>query len=542
METTFQMVAKTFQGLEDVLQEELIGLGAINVETGLRMVSFEGDLELLYKANLCCRTALRVLKPIVKFSANDPDELYDFVRDMKWEDYLSPDSTFSIDSTVNSSLFNHSKYVTYRVKDAIVDHFTDLTGRRPSIRLTNADLQLNVHIQDNRVTISLDSSGEPLSKRGYRVEQTEAPINEVLAAGIIMKTGWHGESDFADPMCGSGTFLIEAALIAGNINPGIYRENFAFEKWPDFDAELFESIYNDDSAEREISCAILGGDKDPGAVAIASKNIKAARLENNISLVCKPMQEWDENERDGGTLITNPPYGERLRPADMETLYRQLGETLKFHFQGWHAWILGYKEEHFSAIGLKPSVKFPILNGSLECSLREYVLFSGKYNEFKADGGSVHNADFNRVSRPKTHHKSDAEWAEETRPFRQKGDRKSKERSEFRRNDDRKDFRRNDFGGREERGDFKRRDSRNGNAGFKRRDSRDSRFRDSDDRSEFKRRDDRKRDKPTRGGAREINDRGPRLGEEHTTFSSPVFMRTRKPWKKNRPATEDTED
>ena len=254
------------------------------------------------------------------------------------------------------------------------------------------------------------------------------------------------------------------------------------------------------------------------------------------------MQEWDENERDGGTLITNPPYGERLRPADMETLYRQLGETLKFHFQGWHAWILGYKEEHFSAIGLKPSVKFPILNGSLECSLREYVLFSGKYNEFKADGGSVHNADFNRVSRPKTHHKSDAEWAEETRPFRQKGDRKSKERSEFRRNDDRKDFRRNDFGGREERGDFKRRDSRNSNAGFKRRDSRDSRFRDSDDRSEFKRRDDRKRDKPTRGGAREINDRGPRLGEEHTTFSSPVFMRTRKPWKKNRPATEDTED
>ena len=506
------------------------------------MVSFEGDLELLYKANLCCRTALRVLKPIVKFSANDPDELYDFVRDMKWEDYLSPDSTFSIDSTVNSSLFNHSKYVTYRVKDAIVDHFTDLTGRRPSIRLTNADLQLNVHIQDNRVTISLDSSGEPLSKRGYRVEQTEAPINEVLAAGIIMKTGWHGESDFADPMCGSGTFLIEAALIAGNINPGIYRENFAFEKWPDFDADLFESIYNDDSAEREISCAILGGDKDPGAVAIARKNIKAARLENNISLVCKPMQEWDENERDGGTLITNPPYGERLRPADMETLYRQLGETLKFHFQGWHAWILGYKEEHFSAIGLKPSVKVPILNGSLECSLREYVLFSGKYNVFKADGGSVHNADFNRVSRPKTHHKSDAEWAEETRPFRQKGDRKSKERSEFRRNDDRKDFRRNDFGGREERGDFKRRDSRNGNAGFKRRDSRDSRFRDSDDRSEFKRRDDRKRDKPTRGGAREINDRGPRLGEEHTTFSSPVFMRTRKPWKKNRPATEDTED
>ena len=206
METTFQMVAKTFQGLEDVLRDELMTLGAKNVETGLRMVSFEGDLQLLYKANLCCRTALRVLKPIVKFTAYDPDELYDFVRDMKWEDYMSADSTFSIDSTVNSTAFNHSKYVTYRVKDGIADHFNDLYGRRPSIRLSGADLQLNVHIQDNRVTISLDSSGEPLSKRGYRVEQTEAPINEVLAAGIIMKTGWHGESDFADPMCGSGTF------------------------------------------------------------------------------------------------------------------------------------------------------------------------------------------------------------------------------------------------------------------------------------------------------------------------------------------------
>lgn len=307
MENTFQMVAKTFQGLEDVLRDELIALGAQNVETGVRMVEFEGDLELLYKANLCCRTALRVLKPIVKFNAVDPDELYDFVRDMKWEEYMTVDSTFAIDATVNSALFTHSKYAAYRVKDAIVDHFNDLCGRRPSIRLSGADLLLNVHIQEDRVTISLDSSGEPLSRRGYRVEQTEAPINEVLAAGIIMKTGWHGECDFADPMCGSGTFLIEAALIAGNINPGIYREGFAFEKWSDFDADLFESIYNDDSAEREITCEILGGDIDPEAVTIARKNINAARLDSNISLVCRPMQDWDENERNGGILITNPP-------------------------------------------------------------------------------------------------------------------------------------------------------------------------------------------------------------------------------------------
>ena len=250
MDNTFQMVAKTFQGLEDVLSDELIALGAKNVEIGLRMVSFEGDNEIMYKANLCCRTALRILKPIVKFTAANTDELYDCVRDFDWEQLLTPDSTFCVDSTVNSSEFTHSKFVTYRVKDGIADHFNDKYGRRPSIRLNGADVILNVHIFEDRVTISLDSSGEPLCKRGYRLEQTDAPINEVLAAGIILKTGWRGDCDFADPMCGSGTFLIEAALIAANINPGIYRTNFAFERWPDFDKELFESIYNDDSEER----------------------------------------------------------------------------------------------------------------------------------------------------------------------------------------------------------------------------------------------------------------------------------------------------
>ena len=227
----FEIVAKTFRGLEDVLRDELISLGAHDVETGCRMVSFTGDKEMLYKANLCCRTALRILKPIVKFKASNPDELYDAVRDYDWDSLMSPDKTFSIDSTVNSAEFTHSRFVTYRVKDGIVDYFNDKYQRRPSIRLSGADVQLNVHISDDRVTISLDSSGEPLNKRGYRVEQTEAPINEVLAAGIILKTGWRGDCDFVDPMCGSGTFLIEAALIAANINPGVYRQHYAFETW-----------------------------------------------------------------------------------------------------------------------------------------------------------------------------------------------------------------------------------------------------------------------------------------------------------------------
>ena len=382
------MVAKTFGGLEEVLRDELIALGAQNVEIGMRMVEFDGDLEMMYKANLCCRTALRILKPICTFEASDPDELYDAVREMDWEKYLTPDSTFAIDSTVHSNDFRHSKYVTYRVKDGIVDHFNDSVGRRPSIRVMGADLLLNVHISGNIVTISLDSSGEPLSRRGYRTDHTLAPINEVLAAGLILKTGWRGDSPLLDPMCGSGTFLIEAALIAANINPGIYRQGFAFEKWADFDAELFERLYNDDSGEKTPSHPIMGGDIDPEAISVTKHNIANARVGDFIQVKCQSISEWKENGEEG-MMITNPPYGERLRPDKIEELYRLIGECLKKNFRGWHAWILGYKPELFDAIRLKSSVRYPILNGSLECSFREYVLFDGKYNEFRASGGKI---------------------------------------------------------------------------------------------------------------------------------------------------------
>ena len=400
MDNTFHLVAKTFGGLEDVLRDELIALGARNVEIGLRMVEFDGDLELMYKANLCCRTALRILKPIYTFEAADPDELYDAVREMKWEDYLTPDSTFSIDSTVHSNEFRHSKYVIYRVKDGIVDHFNDSVGRRPSIRLIGADLLLNVHISGTSVTISLDSSGEPLSKRGYRVEQTQAPINEVLAAGLILKTGWRGDVPLLDPMCGSGTFLIEAALIAANINPGIYRQGFAFEKWPDFDAELFEQLYNDDSGERKPSVPILGGDIDAEAISIARKNIANARVGDYVNVKWQSIADWKENSPEG-MLITNPPYGERLKPDKIEELYALIGECLKKNFKGWHAWILGYRPELFDAIRLKSSVRYPILNGQLECSFREYVLFDGRYNDFRAAGGEIKDPDkLRRDSKP----------------------------------------------------------------------------------------------------------------------------------------------
>ncbi len=496
MENTFSMVAKTFQGLEDVLRDELISLGAENVEMGRRMVSFEGDLEMMYKANLCCRTALRILKPIEKFTAYNPDELYDVVRETEWEKYMTPETTFAIDSTVNSEDFPHSKFVTYRVKDGIVDHFRDMSGERPSIRVTDPDITFNVHIIDNRVTISIDSSGEPLSKRGYRDEQTEAPINEVLAAGIIMKTGWRGDCNFADPMCGSGTFLIEAALIAANINPGIYRKSFAFEKWADFDKELFESLYNDDSSEREFAFKIYGGDIDPEAYQIARKNIKSAQVDDMIELSCRPMSDWTDNP-EAGVLVMNPPYGRRLKPEDMEELYRGIGTNLKRNFPGWHAWIIGLNDEDFDNIGLKPSMKIPMLNGSLECTLREYVLFDGKYNDFRSEGGRVKGFDDeeDRSRGPrKMKRLSDDEWKKETRKFGQH-DRKPKpfhkeERKTYGRDDRReegKSFSRNDRKsyGKEERRSFDREEKRS----FSRDDKKPFR---QDDKKSFGKRDDRK--------------------------------------------------
>ena len=594
MEKTFPMVAKTFQGLEDVLRDELIGLGAQNVELGNRMVSFEGDLEMMYKANMCCRTALRILKPIVRFIANDPDELYDAVRDLDWSEFMGPDSTFAIDSTVNSAEFTHSRFVTYRVKDGIVDHFNDKLGRRPSIRVSGADVLLNVHISDNRVTISLDSSGEPLSKRGYRVEQTEAPINEVLAAGIIMKTGWRGESDFVDPMCGSGTFLIEAALIAANINPGVYREHFAFEKWPDFDKELFEEIYNDDSEEREFAYKIYGGDIDPEAVTIARKNIRNARVDDMVELVCRPFADWTDNAAEG-ILVTNPPYGERLRPDDMTGLFKGIGSTLKNYFKGWHAWILGYRDEHFTDIGLKPTVKIPMLNGSLECSLREYVLFDGSYSAFRGEGGSIGNREKDNGPR-KVRHISDDEWEKESKAFNKthgkgivpkrdqrkdgkrpdkrsgysdkralptsgpKGryddfddfeqditprtsaparDRETPRRDGERPSYQRRDGERNSYPRRDgERPSYPKRDGERG--GAPRRDGERPSYPRRDGERGAPRRDGERPSYPRRDGensasrpAREIKPRGPRLPETSATVFSKVPMRSRKPaWKK----------
>ena len=382
MKQEFELVAKTFQGLEEILAKELTELGASNIEIGNRMVAFTGDKEMLYKANFCLRTAIRILKPIKHFKAQNADEVYDNVKAIEWEEYLDSNKSFAVDAVVFSNEFRHSKFVAYKVKDAIVDYFRDKTGERPSVRLNNPDVLLNIHIAEDKCTLSLDSSGESLHRRGYRQEAVEAPLNEVLAAGMILMTGWKGECDLIDPMCGSGTIPIEAALIARNIYPGVFRKEFAFEKWNDFDQDLFDSIYNDDSKEREFTHKIYGYDNNPKANEIATRNVKAAGLSKDIELKIQAFQQF-EQPKEKSIIITNPPYGERISTDDLLGLYQMIGERLKHAFTGNDAWILSYRDECFDQIGLKPSIKTPLYNGALECQFRKYQLFDGKYKAFR---------------------------------------------------------------------------------------------------------------------------------------------------------------
>lgn len=379
----FGMIAKTFQGLEEVLAKELTDLGANNVEIGRRMVSFSGNKELMYRANFALRTALRILKPIKRFEAQNADEVYEQVRAIDWGEWLTPEKTFAVDSVVYSEEFRHSKFVAYRVKDAVADRFRETCGKRPSVRLNDPDVLLHIHIAGTSCTLCLDSSGESLHRRGYRQESTEAPLNEVLAAGMVLLTGWQGECDLVDPMCGSGTILIEAGLIARNIAPGVFRQGYAFEKWPDFDAGLFEQVYNDDSAERPFEHHLYGYDILQQAYQKASRNVKAAGLSKDTTLAVRPLEEF---VRPAGKalMITNPPYGERLGGGQsLLDLYSTLGSKLKHEFYDNTAWVISSNREAVNQIGLHPSERIPLFNGALECEFRKYELFSGKNSDYK---------------------------------------------------------------------------------------------------------------------------------------------------------------
>ena len=392
-QATFSMLAKTFKGLEEVLAQELIALGANEVQLERRAVSFRGDKALLYRANLCLRTALRILVPIASFKAKDTDALYNQLRKINWSAYMHSSTSFAIDATVYSETFRNSRFVTYRVKDAIADYWMEKENQRPSVSTREPDLLINIHIGNEQVTVSLDSSGESLHKRGYRVATTEAPISEVLAAGMLLMAGWNGQSDLYDPMCGSGTFLIEAALIARNIAPGVFRSAYAFEKWPDFDADLWSDIYNDDSHERDFTHKIYGSDASFYAIQQAAKNIKAAGVQKDIELKQIRIEEikWSNdaindkmvNDKMVNALVMlNPPYGERLHSnKEMEDLYTAIGSTLKHQFAGATAWIISSNAAAMKCIGLKPSKKYHLLNGELDCQFNKYDLFAGKRNE-----------------------------------------------------------------------------------------------------------------------------------------------------------------
>ena len=392
----YSMLAKTFKGLEEVLAQELIELGANDVLIERRAVSFIGDKAMLYKANLCLRTATRVLveisKPrhlVISKGVKPEDALYEAVKAIDWSQFMSADTTFAIDATVYSETFRNSRFVTYRVKDAIADYWQEKEGHRPNVKVTDPDLYVNVHVANETVTVSLDSSGESLHKRGYRVATTEAPISEVMAAGMLLMAGWQGQSDFYDPMCGSGTLLIEAALIARNIAPGVFRQAFAFEKWRDFDAELWSDIYNDDSREREFTHTIYGSDASFYAIQQATKNIKAAGVQKDIQLKQIRLEEIRIQSTDrftdrvqtgnGALVMLNPPYGERLKSnKEMEDLYGAIGTALKHQFAGATAWIISSNAAAMKCIGLKPSKKYHLLNGELDCQFNRYDLFAGK--------------------------------------------------------------------------------------------------------------------------------------------------------------------
>lgn len=386
MHQPLRMIAKTLQSLEPVLAQELIALGATEVEEGRRMVSFSGDKALLYRANYQLRTALRVLLPLAQFRASSPDELYEELRRLDWSQWMRPKDTFAFDSVVYSETFTHSKYVGYRAKDALVDYFQDKLHTRPNVRLDNPDLRFHIHIAGEEVTLALDSSGESLHKRGWRAAQTEAPMSEVLAAGILRLAGWEGQCDFIDPMCGSGTLLIEAAMIARGIAPGRYRQGYAFQRWQDYDAQLFGQVVTEaEAAERPFAHHIYGADAVSAAVQVARYNVRSAGLEAEVSVQHLAMQNYPQPQQPA-LLVTNPPYGERLRLREGEQLYSMIGERLKHNFAGCTAWIITDKAEHFAKIGLRPSVRYKLLNGAIECELRGYELFAGKQTEHKQAG------------------------------------------------------------------------------------------------------------------------------------------------------------
>ncbi len=370
-----KLIAKTLAGLEKVLSEELSHIGVHNIQSHKRAVSFEGDLEILYKSNLHIRTALRILMPIHSFRCKNEQALYKGIQGIFWWDYMSLRQTFAVDSVVNSPYFNHSQYIALKTKDAIVDQFRKKYQRRPSVNVQSPDIRIHVHINNDQCVVSLDSSGDSLHKRGYRLNQTQAPLNEVLAAGMILLTKWKGNKPFLDPMCGSGTLLAEAAMIASHSPPGITRKRFGFMNWHDFDKNLWGSIFQQARMQRKpISCPIIGLDIDPLAVQKAVKNIQRTHLIDDVHISTGDFFSYPMDEK-AGMIVTNPPYDERIFQQDIEGFYQQIGDTLKNNYKGFEAWILSANIGALKSIGLKTSQRIQLFNGPLPCKFHKFDLY-----------------------------------------------------------------------------------------------------------------------------------------------------------------------
>lgn len=373
-----KFVAKTFFGLQDVLAKEIEALGGTDIVPLKRAVQFEGDKELLYRLNYESRTALRILWPFKTFKTKHDKHFYKKMYETDWSKYLSLDDTFAIDAVTQSKYITHSKYLALKAKDAIVDQFRENTGLRPNVNTQSPTLRLNVHIsRDNLCTLSWDSSGDSLHKRGYRIDTLEAPINEALAAGMVLLSGWEKDCAFLDPMCGSGTIVIEAAMIANNIPPQINRNNFGFQNWRNYDQELWEKVKR--TAEEKISSfeyPIIGTDKNFQAIRISNDNALTAGLEGKVSFERKKLESL-KRPTDKGVIVMNPPYDERLEELDINGLYQLMGDTFKQEFSGWQAWVISSNMEALKQIGLRPSRKIPLFNGSLECSFRKFEMYAG---------------------------------------------------------------------------------------------------------------------------------------------------------------------
>ena len=382
-EKNFYMLAKTMYGLEEILADELKNLGAQNIKIQNRAVSFKGDTGFMYKANLNLRTCLRILKPIQTFQAHNEKELYKNILKIDWEKYITTESTFATHATTNSEVFNHSKYASLLVKDGIADYFRNKYDKRPNVDPENPDLTINLHINKHTCTVSLDSSGESLHKRGYKLDTIIAPMNEVLASGLILLSGWNKQDNFHDPMCGSGTLLIEAAMIAYNIPANIFRNKFGFESWKDFDSELFEKI-KDVSLDKEVDFkgTITGGDNFQKAIRISRKNIENALMFENIKV--KNEDFFETSIKENSFVIFNPPYGERIE-LGINEFYEKVGDSLKNNYKNCTVWIISSDLENMKMIGLKPTKKINLMNANLKCSFREFKIYVGskksKYKE-----------------------------------------------------------------------------------------------------------------------------------------------------------------